>query len=190
VLRCIRIGHFRAIVALSVAVNLLATQVSAAQPQLSEDQNHRVRVHQAMRGAQQPAQNPAQPSQAAAATQVEVLVLRGSQGAPSIDPSLGQLPMLRRPPFSVYPRISLITRSSSAFANLPTTVSLPNNGTVSVSAQRQADGRYTLSIQVENAGRRRAMQGTVTIGEPFFFVASRGDGADGSSAVILAFFVR
>ncbi len=123
----------------------------------------------------------------AAATQIDVLVINGSQGTGGIGAGLQNLPQLARPPFSSYGTLTLASRTTLALGATPATASIGGANSVQVtSSGRQPNGRYQVSVQLTLNGRTHAIQFAAAPGDPFFTAQTTG----ASSALILGFVVH
>lgn len=96
----------------------------------------------------QPSQKPAAP--APAAYSAEVLVLHATNGDKGIDPRIGDMPELKKPPFSSYKSYELIQRSKNPLEKHPgRTLELPNGRllqTELVEVLPEDNVRFTASI--------------------------------------------
>jgi hypothetical protein len=74
-----------------------------------------------------PAPQQTQPAQAPASITSEILVLHGTNNNSGIDPKIGKLPELSKPPLSAYNSYKLLDRTSVTLAKgKPSTYKLPN----------------------------------------------------------------
>jgi hypothetical protein len=129
----------------------------------------------------------AAPPEPQASVRIEVLVLQGSTGPGGIAAGLENLPQLRRPPFSAYSQISVVSRTSQPLGPTPSTVPLPSGGHADITlSSRQPNGRFAVNVQVTMAGRTHNVQFAAAVNSPFFTVISHS--AD--SALILGLIVR
>jgi hypothetical protein len=98
--------------------------------------------------AQPPLPTGAQPSSVGA----EVMVLHATQtpGPGSIDPSIGNLPQLKKPPFSAYNTYKLIDRKALVLEkNKPTNYTMVNSRILQVTLEEiTADNRYKVATAI------------------------------------------
>lgn len=136
-------------------------------------------------GAAPPPPSPAPPP--AAEAHIEVLVLEATAGPGGIAPALASLPQLRQPPFSAYPQITLVSRTTLPLAGAPASAPLPNNATAGVVlARRTPEGRYAVGVTFTQGGHASRIEFLAAAGEPFFTVRSSRP----ERALIVGFIVR
>jgi hypothetical protein len=152
----------------------------AAVPVLAHAEPAVLRVPVRRPAAQIAAQSPQ------AAAQIEVLVLEGSNGTGGIAPGVAQLSQLRRPPFSAYPQITLVSRTTLPLGAAPSSVAVPGGSASLTSEGRGPNGRYTVVVHVTQNGHTHDLRFAASPGDPFFTV--RATGAD--RALILGFIVH
>jgi hypothetical protein len=109
--------------------------------------------------ADPPAPSASAAAQAAGAT-AEVIVLHATNDGTGIDPKIGKMPELGRPPFSSYNSYKLLDRASLALAKGEAkTTKLPNNRVLQVTLKdilgpkKKGEGKkYALSASIQKPG--------------------------------------
>lgn len=136
--------------------------------------------------AESPAAPVAEKADTANATSTEVMVMHATQGdKPSIDPRIGNLPQLTKPPFSSYNVYKLLDRKTlSVERGKPSLYALPNGRTLQLAVEPANGGLYrvTASISQPKGGSYlKLLEITAPKGEPFFVA---GQSYDKGSLVI------
>lgn len=105
----------------------------------------------------------------------EVLVLHATQqpGAGSIDPQIGNLPQLKKPPFSAYNTYKLVGKTSLALEkSKPQTYALVNGRVLQVTLEDvTADKRYKVAAAINQPSGKdflRLLEVTAAPNETFF----------------------
>jgi len=117
---------------------------------------------------------PAQQAPAKTSVDIEVLVLHATNrdAGASIDPSIGNLPALKLPPFSAYNTYTLISRLPFAVAKTaPITTTLPNTRTLKVAYSGPDGARHKIATSINEPGGTTFMpllEVTVPLKETFF----------------------
>ncbi len=121
--------------------------------------------------AQPPAAHAPAPSHAT----VEVMVLHATQqaGAGSIDPQIGNLPQLKKPPFSAYNTYKLLDRKAIGLdKGKPATYGMVNKRTLQITLEDvTADHRYRVAAAINQPGGSaylKLLEVTATANETFF----------------------
>jgi hypothetical protein len=104
------------------------------------------------------AQEAAAPKEVAVAA--EIVVLHATNDGKGIDPKIGKMPELGKPPFSSYNSYQLLDRSKQSFAKgNPSKIKLPNDGVLMVSlkdiiAPKKKDEtkRFVISASIQKPG--------------------------------------
>ena len=124
-------------------------------------------------------------TQATSSTPTEIMVMHASQTqAPSIDPRIGHLPQLSKPPFSSYNTYKLLDRKTLAVErSKPTLYALPNGRTLQVAVEPAGNVyKVTASIsQAKGGSYLKLLEISAPKGEPFFVA---GQSYDGGTLVI------
>ena len=136
---------------------------------------------------------PQGPSLAAAAgaeqvpsCQAEVIVLHASNAGGGIDPKVGDLPQLKRPPFSAYDTYKLLDRSKLSLVKAaPSTFKLPGGRELIVTmkdevpAKAGSPRKVLLSASIRNAAGEKTLpmlDVTAAPGEIFFVAGPKHEG--------------
>lgn len=125
-------------------------------------------------------------------TPTEVLVLHATQTAsPSIDPRIGNLPQLTKPPFSKkYNTYKLLDRKSLAVdRSKPSVYTLPTGRLLQVAVEPAGTlYRVTASISKDKSGSEylKVLEVTAPKGEPFFVAGQSYDGG----ALVIALTIK
>jgi len=113
----------------------------------------------------------------------EVMVLHATQqpGAGSIDPSIGNMPQLKRPPFSAYNTYKLLAKQSLALTKgTPVTYTLANGRVLQVTLQDvTADHRYKVAAAINQPGGSaylKLLEVTAAPNETFFVAGQQYQG--------------
>lgn len=135
--------------------------------------------------AETPQKAPAIATDAASATPTEITVIHATQTqAPSIDPRIGNLPQLSKPPFSSYNTYKLLDRKTlSVERGKPSHYALPNGRTLQVAVEPAGKVyKVTASIsQAKGGSYLKLLEISAPKGEPFFVA---GQSYDGGTLVI------
>lgn len=122
---------------------------------------------------------------AASATPTEITVMHASQTqSPSIDPRIGNLPQLSKPPFSSYNTYKLLDRKTlSVERGKPSLYTLPNGRVLQVAVEPAGKVyKVTASIsQAKGGSYLKLLEISAPKGEPFFVA---GQSYDGGTLVI------
>jgi hypothetical protein len=115
----------------------------------------------------------AQEQAAPAPVRGEVLVILADEPEGAIDPSLAELPALRRPPFNAFHTMSVLGRNEVQLVpQQPVEVALPNGRQLRIELEgRVEDGRLRIRVTIAAPGRTEylpLMQVLARPGEPFF----------------------
>ena len=122
---------------------------------------------------------PAKPAQAEAAVSTELVVLHGTNDGTGIDPKIGQMPELGKPPFSSYNSYKLLERSTaSSSKSQASTTKLPNGAILQVALKDVVEPkkkgeakRFIMSASVKKAGGKDflpLLEVNAKAGETFF----------------------
>lgn len=136
------------------------------------------------------AQEQAPPSKEAApdaAVAVEVVVLHATNDGSGIDPKIGKMPELGKPPFSAYNSYKLLERLKlSLQKGKPTTTKLPDGSVLQVSlkdvteAKKQGEPRrFVISTSIQKPGGNTflpLLEVNAKAGEPFFVAGQQHKG--------------
>lgn len=110
---------------------------------------------------------------APASVNAEIMVLHATQeGSGSIDPRIGAMPQLTKPPFSAYNTYKLLDRKTVAVERgKPSSYALPNGRTLQVGIEALPDKLYKVSASI-NRGEAGAFLKLLEVkaapNEPFF----------------------
>lgn len=120
---------------------------------------------------------------AAQTVTAEVMVLHATQqpGPGSIDPSIGNLPQLKRPPFSAYNTYKLLAKQSLALTKgAPVTYTLVNGRVLQVTLQDVTpDHRYKVAAAINQPGGTaylKLLEVTAAPNETFFVAGQQYQG--------------
>ncbi len=134
--------------------------------------------------AEQVAPKAAAPEQTVAA---DFLVLHGTNDGAGIDPKIGKMPELTKPPFSSYNSYKLLERSTSASSkSTPSTTKLPNGGVLKVTLKdviepkKKGDvKKYVMSASIQKPGGNTflpMLEVNAKAGETFFVAGQQYKG--------------
>jgi hypothetical protein len=107
------------------------------------------------------AQYPNAPTQGARdGVAAEIILLHGTNNGTGIDPRLGRIPALSRPPFSSFNSYDLLRRESLSLSRVqPATTKLPNRSDLVVSYQGTLNGpkagdpkKHVVSLSIQRQG--------------------------------------
>jgi hypothetical protein len=130
--------------------------------------------------AQQQQQMPQQAADAGqaqvASANVEVTVLHATNadGGGSIDPAIGPMPALQKPPFSAYNTYKLVTPRTTIVVSrsAPTTTKLPNGRVLQITLRDVVQAnRYRIATSINQPGGTTflpLLEVTTPAGDPFF----------------------
>jgi len=131
-------------------------------------------------------QTPA-PAQAAEAVSAEVIVLHATNDGSGIDPKIGKMAELGKPPFSSYNSYKLLDRSKMSVDKAsPTKIKLPNDGVLMVSLKdvilpkkKDEQKRYVIGASVQKPGGNSflpLLEVNAMAGETFFVAGQNHKG--------------
>ena len=113
----------------------------------------------------------------------EVMVLHATQapGPGSIDPQIGNLPQLKKPPFSSYNTYKLLDRKGLALEKgKPVTYAMPNKRVLQVTLQDvMPDGRFKIAAAINDPSGGaflKLLEVTAAANETFFVAGQSYDG--------------
>jgi hypothetical protein len=165
-----------AVCVLAAATGLVVATAASAQQQAPQANQ----MQKAQPPEQAPQAQPAGPADATSAN-IEVIVLHATNadGGVSIDPSIGKIQALTKPPFSAYNKYTLISRTAYAVSKTsPAKAPLPNDRILQVALKDILNGnRYRIDASVNNPIGQQQQRGaaflpllevTTPAGEPFF----------------------
>ncbi|HVY47555.1 MAG TPA: hypothetical protein VHB21_16815 [Minicystis sp.] len=124
-----------------------------------------------------PRSGPHQRQDAPAPVSAELVLLHGTNSGTGIDPRVGKIPALTKPPFSAYDSYDLLKREAlPLLPNRPATTKLPNKGDLVITYSGPVHGRKTgakkyvvdLSIQRHGAAILPLLKVNATPGEMLF----------------------
>ena len=102
---------------------------------------------------------PSQPHEPLVPVGAEVLLLHGTNNGTGIDPRIGKIPALSKPPFSAYNSYELVKREALTLApNRATTTKLPNHGDLVVTFEgiappkKGAPKKYIVNVSIQKRG--------------------------------------
>jgi len=117
-------------------------------------------------------------AQVVAQVPAEIMVLHATNTDGGIDPSIGSLPQLKRPPFSAYNTYRLLGRHAITLTTArPDSTTLPNGRVLRTALKGAlADGKYRVSASISRPQGDKAkeetflplLEVTATSGETFF----------------------
>lgn len=129
----------------------------------------------------------------AAKANAEIMVLHATQapGPGSIDPQIGNLPQLKKPPFSSYNTYKLLDRKGLALEKgKAVTYVMPNKRVLQVTLQEvTSDGRFKIAAAINdpNGGAfLKLLEVTAAANETFFVAGQSYDGG----ILVLGFTVK
>jgi hypothetical protein len=116
----------------------------------------------------------------------EVLVVLASDKAGEIDPELAAIPALKKPPFSAFKSMKVLTRTDIKLKQgQPFTVSLPNGRHLMLTlSERLKDGRSKVQLSINKPNQKDylpLLEVKAKAGEPFFVA---GQSYEGGTLVI------
>jgi hypothetical protein len=114
-------------------------------------------------------------TQVVTSANVEVMLLHATNvdGGGSIDPAIGRMPALQKPPFSSYNTYKLISRTTSVVSrSAPTTTKLPNDRVLQITLRDVVQAsRYRVATSINQPGGTTflpLLEVTTPAGDPFF----------------------
>lgn len=134
------------------------------------------------------AQDANAPAQAAASTvSAEVIVLHATNDGSGIDPKIGKMAELGKPPFSSYNSYKLLDRSKMSIDKAsPTKIKLPNDGVLMVSLKdvilpkkKDEQKRYVIGASIQKPGGNSflpLLEVNAKAGETFFVAGQNHKG--------------
>jgi len=133
------------------------------------------------------AQEATAPAQAAAAVSAEVIVLHATNDGSGIDPKIGKMAELGKPPFSSYNSYKLLDRSKMSIDKAsPTKIKLPNDGVLMVSLKdvispkkKDEQKRYVIGASIQKPGGNSflpLLEVNAKAGETFFVAGQNHKG--------------
>jgi hypothetical protein len=133
------------------------------------------------------AQDAPAPAQAAAAVSAEVIVLHATNDGSGIDPKIGKMAELGKPPFSSYNSYKLLDRSKMSIDKAsPTKIKLPNDGVLMVSLKdvinpkkKDEQKRYVIGASIQKPGGNSflpLLEVNAKAGETFFVAGQNHKG--------------
>lgn len=176
----------RALLACAVSAALVSTSAFAESPRLHPG------VEPGVEPGVQPGIQPGVLADASQSTPTEVLVLHATQAAsPSIDPRIGNLPQLTKPPFSKkYNTYKFLDRKSLAVERGKAAVyTLPTGRLLQVTVEPAGTlYRVTAAISKDKSGGEylKVLEVTAPKGEPFFVAGQAYDGG----ALVIALTIK
>lgn len=110
-----------------------------------------------------------------------VMIVHALEAPGEIAPELAQLPGLRRPPFSAFRTMSVLSRNDiSLQQGQDRDIRLPNGRTLRIQLQRvMPDGRYRVRVSIDRPGQSAylpLLQVAASPGQPFFVVGQAHEG--------------
>jgi hypothetical protein len=116
----------------------------------------------------------------------EVLVVLASEQAGAIDPELANIAALKKPPFSAYKSMKVLTRTDIKLKQgQPFTVSLPNGRHLMLTlTERLTDGRSKVQLSINKPNKKDylpLLEVKAKAGQPFFVA---GQSYEGGTLVI------
>lgn len=119
------------------------------------------------------------PSASTVPSEVFVVLAREEEG--TVDPTLSEIPALRRPPFNAFHSMEVLSRTQAHLeAERPLEVRLPNGRQLRVELERPTeDGRYRVRVSINTPGQTDylpLLQIVASPGEPFFVAGQNWQG--------------
>jgi hypothetical protein len=116
----------------------------------------------------------------------EVLVVLATEQPGSVDPELAAIPALKKPPFSAFKSMKVLTRTDIKLKkDRPFTVSLPNGRHLMLTlTERLPDGRSKVQLSINKPNQKDylpLLEVKAKAGEPFFVA---GQSYEGGTLVI------
>jgi len=116
------------------------------------------------------------------AAHAEIMILHATQqpGAGSIDPSIGNMPQLKKPPFSAYNTYKLLDKQKYVIqSGTGVTQALVNGRALQVTLNElTTDGRYRVTASIDQPGGKtflKLLEVTAAPKEPFFVAGQSYD---------------
>lgn len=108
----------------------------------------------------------------------ELIVLHATNDGKGIDPSIGSMPQLKKPPFSAYDTYKLLSKSELALEmGKAKTESLPNSQDLSVVYKEKKGQRYVLNAVVKKGSSNTLEVSVMAKSNEVFFVAGPKHGS-------------
>jgi hypothetical protein len=125
------------------------------------------------------AEEAAAPKAAEATISTEFIVLHGTNDGTGIDPKIGKMPELSKPPFSAYNSYKLLEKSTASSSKAkPSTTKLPNDAVLKVTLKDVIEPkkkgeakRYVMSASIQKPGGKDSLpllEVTASPGDTFF----------------------
>lgn len=132
-------------------------------------------------------QPPPAPAEAVEAVGAEVVILHAKNDGSGIDPKIGKMPELQKPPFSSYNSYKLLERAKLGLVKAkPTTTKLPNSSVLMVSLKKvdppkkkDDPKRFVISASIQEPGGTTflpLLEVNAKAGENFFVAGQKHDG--------------
>lgn len=120
-------------------------------------------------------------AQGARRVSAEVFVILAKTEAGTIAPELSEMPALRRPPFSNFRSMSLLSRQRFELTSAaPQEIDLPNGRKVRIALEDQTpDGRHRMRVSINRPNQSDylpLLQVVAAPGDPFFVAGQQHDG--------------
>lgn len=163
--------HTSALLAASVALPALLAQVSLAEP---------ARPSPPPKGSASASASSAAPVPAPSSLAAEIVVLHGSNTGEGIDPRIGDMPQLQKPPFSAYNTYKLLSQSRIPLAgSKPGETKLPNDSVLQIALKEALpEGRFKVATSVKSAKGSSflpLLEVTTSLNERFFVAGQSYD---------------
>ena len=122
---------------------------------------------------------------APANVKADVMVLHATNvdGGVVIDPRIGELPALRKPPFSAFNSYKLLSQNAVAVSkdpkDPPATTTLPNGRVLQIALREVKDNRYRVATSISDPSGKSflpLLEVTAPAGEPFFVAGQSYNG--------------
>lgn len=164
-----------AVLMLAALLPAAVVEVSSAQPAKTDPTGPKASSSASARAsASSSSSAPASASASAPlpALSVDVMVLHASNTGGGIDPRIGPLPQLRKPPFSSYDTYKLLSQTKLPLSQVkPAETTLPNDRLLTIALKdAPATGRYKVSTSIQKRGGAflPQLELTTPLNEPFF----------------------
>jgi hypothetical protein len=127
------------------------------------------------------------PAEAAESVAAEIVILHATNEGTGIDPKIGKMPELGKPPFSAYNSYKLLERAKLGLAKAkPTTTKLPNGSVLMVSLKdvtppkkKDDPKRFVISASIQDPGGTTflpLLEVNAKAGENFFVAGQKHKG--------------